>query len=239
MSKKPKEIAEPTAQTAPPTLFPLVTGSFVVPGASTGVTLTDTAIAELQEDGKIKLGDQYRRNLNDLASAWIMHDRSVQSSRPKQFRNRLIRIGAALENARKASDINASNAPPSDRHLLNWAINVPGASTFYEELQALEQQIKTIKQILTTLQNALPQDFGKRRPHNDTRMILHLAEIYEAAGGKARIYASDYEKSGWADTAFRRFAHKYYAQLPLSRRRRPAGLDNALRDALGRRRQKG
>lgn len=68
-------------------------------------------------------------------------------------------------------------------------------------------------------------------------MISHLAEIYEAAGGKARIYASELNERGWANTPFRQFAKTYYRQLPLLRSRAEAGLDNALRAALSQRRR--
>lgn len=235
MSKTRKDVARPKIKAAPPVLMPVVTRN------APEFKLTDAEFAALEKAGNITLHAKHRSDLLTLAARWIFHDQTLQSARPKQFRNRLNQISDALEKAREVSDINTSNAPALDRHLLNWAISIPGASSFYTELLELEQQIKAIEKTVATLQNAIPPDHGKMRPHNDARMILHLANIYEAAGGKARVYPSTYEKDGWADTLFRRFAHNFYSQLPLSRRRAPSGLVNALRDALsqGRKPKKG
>jgi hypothetical protein len=85
----------------------------------------------------------------------------------------------------------------------------------------LVRHLKDVREMVVALRNCLPEDPGRQRPFDDERRIVHLANIFEDAGGKAVAYAGGYyEEGNMTDTPFRRFE------------RAPGGLDDALRDAL-------
>jgi hypothetical protein len=211
-------------------LYPLVT-------SPPEVELCETQFTELEQAGGLRLAQQQRRRLQLLAESWTTQSFDLVSARSKEFWERLESIRTTLENAQRAIDLNQEGASIRDQHFLNWLIN-QSQSAFYAELLTLDGHLGTACQLATELQNLLPSDHGGSRPFGDDRWISELADIFEAAGGKALVYASEHAEDSIADTPFRRFARRFYSLLPLARKRRPrGGLDEALRTALeGRRR---
>jgi len=199
--------------------------------------LSDADFAQLQVAGGITLPPELRQQLSDLAHLWVMHLRGLQSPRPKQFRRRLKLIGNSLDKAYGALDLNRENASTWERHLFNWArnTNVDGAATFFEDTSELLVRIRRMTEVIASLKQVLPEDEGRRRPYEDQRLFITLANIFELAGGAAVAYWSEYP-SGMADKPFRRFAQLFYRMLPIEPKRTPAGVDEALRDAIRSRR---
>jgi hypothetical protein len=199
--------------------------------------ISDADFAELQLAGEITLPPELRRRLSDLAHLWVMHLRGLQSPRPKQFRTRLKLIENSLEKAYGALDLNGEDASTWERHLFNWArnTNVEGATTFFEDTHELLVRMRRMTEVIARLERILPGDEGRRRPYDDEPLFITLANIFELAGGTAAAYWTEYP-SGMADTPFRRFGQLFYKMLPIEPKRTPAGVDEALRDAIRSRR---
>jgi hypothetical protein len=199
--------------------------------------ISDANFAELEVAGEISLPPELRRRLSDLAHLWAMELRGLQSPRPKQFRRRLKLIENSLEKAYRALDLNRENALIWERHLLNWArnTNVEGAETFFEDTYELLVRMRRMTEVIARLERDLPLDEGRRRPYDDKRLFITLANIFELAGGTAATYWTEYP-SGMADTPFRRFVQLFYKMLPVEAKRTPSGVDGALRHAIRSRR---
>jgi hypothetical protein len=216
--------------TTPRALFPTVTR---VPEED--FKLTDSQFKELEKAGNVTLSEKQRTDLLTLAIFWIDDLRLRRSARPKQFRERLEKMEKAFTQAEEASRWDGT----PERHLAHWAMEQPvkDAMGFPIALAALENQLQTIRATVVALMQCLPPDPGRQRPFDDERRIIFLADVFEQAGAKAVVYADAYsEKGSMADTAFRRFAQRFYSLLPSDDRRDPGGLDDALRDALAARR---
>jgi hypothetical protein len=202
---------------------------------------TDVQISRLEEAGQIVLSENQRADLVRLAEFWLHDLRLRGSARPKQFRMALAKLVKVLSQAREVSGWN-DKVGSLERHLLHWAMEtpVPNAVTFPVALMALQRQIEEVIETAMALQKCLPSDPGRQRPFDDERRLVHLADIYESAGGKAVAYASDYkqkeELNSMADTPFRKFVHQFYSMLPAENKRNLGGLDDPLRDALAARR---
>ena len=147
----------------------------------------------------------------------------------------------AIEKAAQACRLN-DEVGSLDRHLLHWAMETPiqNAVAFPVTLSALEQQLQTFRETILVLKQCLPPDPGRQRPFDDERRIIFLADIFEAAGGKAAAYLTAYAETGnMAATPFRRFAQLFYSLLPTDVDKRDfGGLDEALRLAVMARRSK-
>ena len=115
---------------------------------------------------------------------------------------------------------------------------VEGADGFPIALAALENQLQALRATIVALKLALPFDPGRQRPFGDERRLIRLADIFEAAGGKATAYLTAYAEAGsMADTDFRRFAQLFYSLFPDQiDKRDPGGLDDALRRTVTARR---
>jgi hypothetical protein len=211
--------------------------------------LTDAQVVELQRVGGVTISPRVRRRLDTLGSIWLSDLLERQSARPAEFRKRLDEISQALTEAKKAirlSDLidvgSDQPAPVSalDRHLLLWAVEAPvlRASSFYDDLLTLADQLSSVIGVVSALKKCLPADPGRPRPYGDERRLMSLADVFEEAGGVATAYASEAAPGGVANTRFRRFAQQFYSLLPADQKRTRAGLDDELRRALrGRRRR--
>jgi hypothetical protein len=197
-------------------------------------------LSKLESSGGVVLSPTVRRDLEALAEAWCLDELIRDSARPKAFSALLNKTIRSLRLVAQAADLNPENAPATQLQLLNWILNSPveGASVLNDQLQDLIEQITVITKTLDRLKQSLPADSGRARPHHDERRIKQLADIFESAGGKARVYTSQHAGAGMADTPFRRFARIFYNSLPIARPRAPAGFDNALRSAIAARRRK-
>jgi hypothetical protein len=211
---------------APPPFLPLVMG---VPREE--FEFSDVQISCLEEAGRIKFSEKQKEGLVILARVWIDDLRVRGSARPKQFRERLEKMVEAFSQAEEACRLNEI-VGSLDRHLLHWAMETPatGAAMFPGTLAALERQLQIVGETVAALLECLPQDPGKRRPFDDERRIILLADIFEEAGGKAMAYLS--ADGAMADTEFRKFAQQFYLLLPADDKRGSGGLDEALRGSL-------
>lgn len=227
MSKRTQS-ASPAGQRspgAPPVLFPLVMS---VPEAN--FKFTDVHFADLERAGDVTLSEKQRVSLCTLADFWIGDLRARRTARPKAFRKCLEDvIGASLRLERVCQ----WDGQPM-YHLVHWAMetNLDGAQSFLGILASAEQEAKRAREMAEALKKCLPPDPGRQRPFDDERRMFALADAFEAAGGKAAIYSSDYEEGGIADTPFRRFAQLFYSFLPADDKREPGGLDEAFRLAM-------
>jgi hypothetical protein len=214
----------------PPVLWPLVQR---VP--KDDFRFTDDQISELEKAGGVTFSEGQRRSLQTLAHFWHSDLRQRRSHRPGAFRKRLDKMSNALTQALKAIRLNVLSATELDRHLLHWVMEAPiqGAFGF---LGALESQIEEALKTVAALKDCLPKDPGKPRPYDDERRLKSLADIFEDAGGAARVYI-DSHKGKIVDTPFRRFAQEFYRLLPAGGKRKPSGLDEALRAVLTERRR--
>jgi hypothetical protein len=199
--------------------------------------ISDANFVELQRVGEITLSAELQQRLDDIAHFWAGQLTGLQSPRPKQFRNRLKLIEDRLEKAHRALDLNREGASIWERHLFNWAPNtgVEGATSFFADTNELLIRMRRMIELTARLDEALPRDGGRRRPYDDERLFIGLADVFERAGGAASAYWSEYS-SGMADTPFRRFVQAFYKMLPVQSKRKPAGVDGALRDAMSSRR---
>jgi hypothetical protein len=226
-----KEKGSAPAKTPPP-LSPVV-----LRGPRENFTFSQVQYAELEQAGGVSLSSEQRSRLLTLAIFWIDDSRIRLSPRPKAFRECLEKIITTLSNAEEASRWD----DPLKRHLLHWAMatDVEGAEALPGRLYGLEDNLKSAREFFATLIQKLPRDPGRQRPFNDEQRMLALADVFEAAGGKAVVYAGGYHEEGsMADTPFRRFAQLFYYFLPADDKRDPGGFDDALRDALAVRREK-
>jgi hypothetical protein len=199
--------------------------------------ISDANFAELQHVGEITLSAELQQRLDDIAHFWAGQLTGLQSPRPKQFRKRLKLIEDRLAKAHRALDLNREGASIWERHLFNWAPNtgVEGATNFFEDTNELLIRMRRMIELSARLDEALPRDGGRRRPYDDERLFIALADVFERAGGAASAYWSEYS-IGIADTPFRRFVQAFYKMLPVQSKRKPAGVDEALRDAMSSRR---
>ena len=168
--------------------------------------LSDANFAELQRVGEITLSAELRQRLDDIAHFWTGNLRALQSPRPKQFRKRLKLIEDTLAKGYEALDLNREGATIWERHLFNWARNaaVEGATSFFEDANELLSRMRRMIELTARLEEALPRDGGRRRPYDDARLFIALADVFERAGGAPVAYWSEYP-SGMADTPFRKF----------------------------------
>lgn len=201
--------------------------------------LSDRNFAELERVGEVTLSAELRQRLRDLAQSWVTLLRELLSPRPKQFRKRLKQIEDRLEKAYRALDLNREGAFIWEQHLFNWARNsgVVGATSFFEDTTDLLIRMRRMIELSARLEQALPRDAGRWRPYNDKRLFIILADLFERAGGESVTYWTEHgDRSGMADTPFRRFVQAFYKMLPIGSKRRPTGVDKALRDAMRSRR---
>src|SRR5262249_36229306 len=159
-----------------------------------------------------------------IADGWVGHDLVLQSPRPREFRRRLRDMEKVLEHLVRSLDLHRGDASPLDRHLLHWLMNA-GADDLQNNLVVLVQEGHKGIELLKHAQSALPSDKGQRRPMDEDRFIIYLAELFEASGGRATAYRAAHSDSGYANTPFRRFIHEFYRMLPLASRRTQSGLD--------------
>jgi hypothetical protein len=175
-----------------------------------------------------------RASLKSIAAGWVSHDRMLQSSRPKEFRKRLQTMRKALERVIEALDLHRTDAPVLDRHLLHWLLNASfdGAKEMLAASSAIGGKAEEFLGLLSALEQNLPVDEGRRRPKDDDRFIIHLANQFEASGGRATASRTEYTESGYRETAFRKFVHEFYKMIPIRSRRTDGGLDEAIAHAL-------
>lgn len=180
---------------------------------------------------------ELRQRLDDLAHFRSGQLTRLQSPRPKQFRKRLKLIEDRLAKAHGALDLNRDGAAIWERHLYNWAANtgVEGANSFFADTSELLARIRRMIEVVVKLDEALPRNGGRRRPYDDQRLFTAMADVFERAGGTASAYWSEHA-GGMADNPFRRFVQVFYKKLPVQSKRTPAGVDEALRDAMSSRR---
>jgi hypothetical protein len=213
----------------PPLFSPMVTG---VP--TEDFNIEDAQFAQLEEVGDVKLSDQQRTRLITLGNFWTDDLRLRRTARPKQFSECFDKMITAFAQAEEACRLN-EKVGSLERHILHWAMEAPvkDASAFPSVLASLELQLKTVRETVVALKSSMPPDPGRQRPFDDERRIIFLADIFEDAGGKATAYLSAYSETGsMADTAFRKFAQQFYSLLPAEDKRKPGGLDDALRLAV-------
>jgi hypothetical protein len=219
-----------TAAKAPPPLFPLVERP------PEYFELTTAQYRDLEKAGDITLSSEQREKLLSLAYLWIEDLRFRLSPRPKAFRDWLQRVIDAFSNAEDA----CRRDDLLKRHILYWAMatDVEDAEVVVRELHGLEEGLKRTRDLFAAVKEKLPNDPGGKRPFDDERYVITLADVFEAAGGKPVVYAGGYyEQGSMANTPFRRFAQLFYFFLRAREKRDPGGLDDAIRDALAVRRE--
>jgi len=175
--------------------------------------ITDPQFVELERVGGIELSEEHRTKLITLGMFWINDLRMRRSPRPKEFRKSLEK----KENTFLAAEKACQWDQPPEYHLVHWAMetSVKGASGFPVMLAALENNLKTMREMVLALKQCLPPDPGRQRPFDDERRLIYLADVFEGAGGKAAAYSSAHaKKGGIADTPFRKFAQLFYSLLP-------------------------
>jgi hypothetical protein len=192
----------------------------------------------LESAGGVRLEPSTRQRLESIASGWISHDRVLQSPRPARFQKRLKEMKQAVERMIASLDLNNGNAPVLDHHVYNWLINAKfeGANELLQSSTLLMQEGHKLIGLLGRAQGSLPLDKGRSRPKDDDRFIIYLADQFEAAGGAAIAYKSAHTESSYGETPFRKFVHKFYELMPISRRTE-IGLDEAIIRALEYRRR--
>lgn len=201
--------------------------------------IDDSQFEQLEKAGNVKLSKQQKTSLITLGNFWIDDLRLRRTARPKQFSECLDKMISAFSGAEEACRLD-EKVGSRERHLLHWAMeaSVKNADKLPSALVALELQLMALRETLVALKNSLPLDPGRQRPFDDERRIIFLADIFEAAGGKATVYLSEYSETGrMADTPFRQFAQRFYAMLLADDKRDPGGLDKALLSARKARRK--
>jgi hypothetical protein len=133
--------------------------------------------------------------------------------------------------------------PQLDRQLYNWMINL-SLDVVDDLLQSLTCVIQEGPKVINSLRRVeqnLPADEGRRRPMDEARFIIYLADQFEASGGFPVAYNIAYhnEKAGsaFAKTSFRNFVHRFYEMLPIESKRTQIGLDKEILRALKYRRR--
>jgi hypothetical protein len=200
--------------------------------------LSQADIDRLEAAAGIVFKPEVRRRLQGIAADWISHDLLLQSPRPREFRARLQRMGRAVKRAIDELDLNPANGPILDYHLLHWLMDAKfdGAQEMLRASASFIGPAQTLLDSLVRVEQNLPIDTGRRRPMDEDRFIIALADQFEASGVHARAYTSDHSESGYGETPFRQFVHEFYKVLPISSRRTQTGLDEAIRRALNQRR---
>jgi hypothetical protein len=194
--------------------------------------LSEEDIRLLEASGGIEFTLGVRSALQRIAASWIIDDRVLQSPRPKEFRRRLTKSGKALGRAIALLDFNEGDAV--DQQLHHWLINsgFRGAPDLLHFSVCMIDMGNRLIELLSLASRALPSDSGRRRPMDEERFIIYLADQFEASGGRALAYANKHKESGYADTSFCRFVHQFYALLPIVSKRSRSGLDEAIIRAL-------
>lgn len=219
-----------TSSKAPPKLFPLVERP------PEYFELTTAQYRDLEKAGGITLSSEQREKLLSLPYLWIENLRFRLSPRPKAFRDWLQRVINAFSSAEEACNRDSELR----MHILYWAMatDIADAEVVITRLHKLEDDLKRTRNVFAAVMEKLPHDPGGKRPFDDERHIIHLADIFESAGGKPVVYAAGYyEQESMADTPFRRFSHLFYSFLRAAEKRDAGGLDDAMRDALAVRRE--
>lgn len=216
----------------PPNCPPPVLQPVAVPVPSEEFQITDSQFAALEEAGGVTFLEKQRVDLLTLAIFWIDDLRLRKTARPKLFRECLEQIEKAFLQAEQASQWDQGVM----YHLVHWAMgtSVKGAQAFPVTLAGLEHQLQGLRETVIALKQFLPSDPGRQRPFDDERRLIYLADLFEAAGGKATAYLTAYAETGnVADTPFRNFAQLFYSLLPDDNGKRDrGGLDEALRRAV-------
>jgi hypothetical protein len=202
--------------------------------------LSEADFQALESAGGIRFEPDTRRALEGIAAGWMSHDLVLHSPRPRQFRKRLQEMKQAVERTITSLDLNKGDAPILDHHLYNWMNNVgfDGADDLLQSSTILMQEGRKLIDLLQRAQGSLPLDKGRSRPKDDDRFIIFLAIKFEASGGRAVAFKNSHTASGYGDTHFRKFIHKFYQLLPIKSRRTASGLDEAIIRALKYRRSR-
>jgi hypothetical protein len=216
----------------PPVLTPLVTR---VPREQFDFRFTDDQISQLEKAGGVSFSETQRRSLDTLADFWLSSLRRRLSARPGDFCTRLDEMTRALTQALNAISLNEESSTELEHHLLHWILEGPIREAS-GVLGATESQIEAALRTVAALKDVLPKDWGKSRPYGDERLLVSLADIFEDAEGRASIYF-DSHSGKIADNPFRRFAQNFYGFLPTENKRKPGGLDAALRKVVKARRR--
>jgi hypothetical protein len=216
----------------PTVLYPVVTRE--LPQRADYAELSQADIGHLEVAAGFDFKPDARRKLQSIAAGWISHDRVLQSPRPKKFRARLQKMEKAAGGIIGTLDLDRNDAPILDRHLLHWLINsgCRSANDMLAASASLIGQAQQLVDLLRRVQQNLPADRGRRRPMDEDRFIIYLADQFEASGGQARAYASEHSESGYGETPFRKFVHQFYKALPIKSRRKRSGLDESILRAL-------
>jgi hypothetical protein len=201
-------------------------------------SLSDNDIVRLEEAVGAQFTTEARRAINAIAAGWVAHDRGLQSPRPGDFKKRLQKMAKAASVA-AALDLNRENAPSLDRHLFIW-LNDAEFDTARDLLRissSMAAQAEDLITLLEAVQKHLPPDLGRPRPMDDDRFIIYLADQFETTRIPATAYPTEHSDSHYGETPFRNFVHRFYAMLPLKKRRTQSGLDEAMIRALDYRRK--
>jgi hypothetical protein len=198
--------------------------------------LRDEDIDRLQKVSQIEFNKDVRASIRRIAAAWRLHDRALQSPRPKEFRARLKRMEAALEKAATLLELD-DTAGHLDYQLKNWLMNASCGGDLLLVSASVCEQARLLINLLRCAQKNLPKDNGRARPMDEDRFIIYLADQFEASGGRALAYRDGNRDSGYALTSFRNFMHQLYHRLQLASRRTESGLDEAIIRALAYRRK--
>ena len=201
-------------------------------------SLLNENVRSLQEVGGIVFDADARRNLQRIADGWIFHDRVRQSPRPKDFRRRLQKMKKAVEDMIVAVNLNKGDAPLVDHHLYNWMINslfnsnLDGVGDLLHSSTLMIHEGHKVINSLRRVEQNLPADEGRRRPMDESRFIIYLANQFEASGGSPVAYHNVHTGSGFGNTSFRNFVHGFYKMLPIKSKRTEIGLDKEILRAL-------
>ncbi len=201
--------------------------------------LSNVNFRALERAGVVTFNPGRRDALENIATSWISHDQMLQSPRPHQFRERLKKIERTLQRAAATLDLNNDDATVLERHLHTWLLNASfnGVDEYPGNSISLLLDLDKMIAFLKGVGRNLPSDRGRRRPTDEDRFVIYLADQFEHSGGRARSYSSVHGAEGYGDTAFRRFVHQFYALLPLKVRRTRSGLDEVILRALKYRRK--
>src|SRR5262249_58906270 len=129
---KPTKSSRESAKGAgsPPPLWPVVSKAEPIR------EITEAEFQQLEAAGRITLSDEARRAVRNIAAAWISHDRTLHSPRPREFRSRLRAIRNALERAHSKSDFLGPDSTAFDHHLYHWLMDsqIPGLADALNQL---------------------------------------------------------------------------------------------------------
>lgn len=188
---------------------------------------------KLETEGGVSFNSAGRKAVQNIAQAWVDHDLILRVPRPGEFRRHLSKAGRHIEQAHALLNLTRKNASAFDRQLLMWILNRGGLP---DEFFFRVGELQSTAALITRLEADL-LDEGAKRPFDDQRYIIWLADVFERAGGRPRAYRSAHSECGYADTPFRRFVQAFYRLLPLKSERSSNGLDEAIKKAMQRRRR--